>query len=69
MVKIIEKINAQKANGERFFSFEFFPPKTQDGIENLYLRMDRMSNLNPSFVDITWTKRSSEKVLEICSNA
>lgn len=36
------------------FSFEFFVPKTSQGVQNLYDRMDRMYNLNPIFIDITW---------------
>ncbi|KAM3124518.1 methylenetetrahydrofolate reductase [Candidozyma auris] len=36
------------------FSFEFFVPKTSQGVQNLYDRMDRMYELNPIFIDITW---------------
>lgn len=36
------------------FSFEFFVPKTPQGVQNLYDRMDRMYDLNPIFIDITW---------------
>ncbi|KAK6455192.1 methylenetetrahydrofolate reductase [Scheffersomyces xylosifermentans] len=36
------------------FSFEFFVPKTSQGVQNLYDRMDRMYDLNPIFIDITW---------------
>ncbi|CAL3965218.1 unnamed protein product [Diplocarpon coronariae] len=36
------------------FSFEFFPPKTAQGVQNLYDRMDRMHAFGPSFIDITW---------------
>ncbi|KAI9710848.1 MAG: hypothetical protein M1828_002020 [Chrysothrix sp. TS-e1954] len=36
------------------FSFEFFPPKTAQGVQNLYDRMDRMHGLGPAFVDVTW---------------
>ncbi|KAK5399377.1 methylenetetrahydrofolate reductase (NAD(P)H) met13 [Exophiala xenobiotica] len=36
------------------FSFEFFPPKTAQGVQNLYDRMDRMHDLGPAFIDITW---------------
>lgn len=36
------------------FSFEFFVPKTSQGVQNLYDRMDRMYNLNPQFIDVTW---------------
>jgi methylenetetrahydrofolate reductase (NADPH) len=41
-------------SGQRTFSFEFFPPKTAQGVQNLYDRMDRMHGLGPSFIDITW---------------
>lgn len=36
------------------FSFEFFPPKTAQGVQNLYNRMESMQGLGPSFIDITW---------------
>ncbi|KAI0206397.1 methylenetetrahydrofolate reduct [Astrocystis sublimbata] len=36
------------------FSFEYFPPKTAQGVQNLYDRMERMSDFGPKFVDITW---------------
>ncbi|KAL9079283.1 MAG: hypothetical protein Q9157_001806 [Trypethelium eluteriae] len=36
------------------FSFEFFPPKTAQGVQNLYDRMDRMHDLGPAFIDVTW---------------
>ncbi|KAJ6734054.1 METHYLENETETRAHYDROFOLATE REDUCTASE 1 [Salix purpurea] len=41
-------------NSKVVFSFEFFPPKTEDGVDNLFERMDRMVFHNPSFCDITW---------------
>ena len=58
MVKIIDKIQAEIASPDEdrvpFFSFEFFPPKTEAGVDNLYLRMERMTAMEPIFVDITW---------------
>lgn len=36
------------------FSFEYFPPKTEKGVEALYKRVWRMSKQNPLFVDLTW---------------
>jgi methylenetetrahydrofolate reductase (NADPH) len=62
MVKIIDKIKLAPKS-QPFFSFEFFPPKTEAGVENLYLRMDRMTGLQPIFVDITWGAGGSTKDL------
>ncbi|KAE8670277.1 Methylenetetrahydrofolate reductase 1 [Hibiscus syriacus] len=54
-MKVIEKIQSlQQDQGKVVFSFEFFPPKTEDGVDNLFERMDRMVAHNPSFCDITW---------------
>ncbi|KAL8151314.1 hypothetical protein V2J09_021122 [Rumex salicifolius] len=53
-MKVIEKIREAEAENRVVFSFEFFPPKTDDGVENLFERMDRMVAHNPSFCDITW---------------
>ncbi|TYI06334.1 hypothetical protein ES332_A10G151600v1 [Gossypium tomentosum] len=52
-MKVIEKIQSLQ-EGKVVFSFEFFPPKTEDGVDNLFERMDRMVAHNPSFCDITW---------------
>eukprot|EP01035_Chromulina_nebulosa_P036670 gene36670-49423_t len=54
MVRITEKIKRATASQDVYFSFEFFPPKTEAGVENLYLRMDRMTLLQPMFIDVTW---------------
>lgn len=56
-MKITDKLN--QAHGvakppKATFSFEFFVPKTPQGVQNLYDRMDRMYELNPIFIDITW---------------
>ena len=45
------------------FSFEFFPPKTTQGVQNLYDRMDRMHDLGPAFVDVTWGAGGSRSQL------
>jgi methylenetetrahydrofolate reductase (NADPH) len=51
-MKIIDKIRNNTV--DPYFSFEFFPPKTEAGVENLYLRMDRMTAQQPVFIDVTW---------------
>lgn len=53
-MKVIEKIRAAEAQNQILFSFEYFPPKTDDGVENLFERMERMVSHSPSFCDITW---------------
>lgn len=35
-------------------SFEFFPPKTDDGWENLFESLNELESLNPSFVSVTY---------------
>lgn len=53
-MKVIEKILEAAGDGRTAFSFEYFPPKTEEGVENLFERMDRMVAHGPSFCDITW---------------
>lgn len=51
---VSSKLLEQEASGRSGISFEFFPPKTAQGVQNLYDRMDRMHDLGPAFIDITW---------------
>jgi methylenetetrahydrofolate reductase (NADPH) len=38
-----------------FYSFEFFPPKTEAGLDNLLTRIDRMIvRLDPLYINVTW---------------
>ncbi|CAM8947732.1 unnamed protein product [Rhodiola kirilowii] len=53
-MKIVDKIKAAEDQGKVSFSFEFFPPRTDDGVENLFDKMERMVAYNPTFCDITW---------------
>ncbi|QPG77124.1 hypothetical protein FOA43_004528 [Brettanomyces nanus] len=52
-VRITDKIGTLSED-EPFFSFEFFPPKTEHGTRNLYARLGRMSLMGPLFVTVTW---------------
>lgn len=72
--KLIEKIQARIDEKKPFFSFEFFPPKTEEGAVNLYIRFDRMATLCPLFIDVTWSAGGSSngdslKTIDICANA
>jgi methylenetetrahydrofolate reductase (NADPH) len=49
-----DKIRQREAEGKKFFSFEYFPPKTPTGVANLYERAERMAAAEPLFCDVTW---------------
>ncbi|KAI9295159.1 methylenetetrahydrofolate reduct [Neoconidiobolus thromboides FSU 785] len=70
-MKVIDKINLANQENRPFWSFEYFPPKTQQGLINLYGRLERMYQLGPEFIDITWGAggTTSSLTLEICSTA
>eukprot|EP00922_Rhytidocystis_sp_ex-Travisia-forbesii_P055804 GHVS01082627.1.p1 GENE.GHVS01082627.1~~GHVS01082627.1.p1 ORF type:complete len:639 (-),score=90.35 GHVS01082627.1:426-2342(-) len=72
-MKISDKmLNWEKENPDKvFFSLEFFPPKTETGVLNLYDRFDRFAVLNPMWIDVTWGAggSTSNKTIEICANA
>jgi len=51
---IREMLADAERSGNPSFSFEYFPPKTAQGVQNLYDRMDRMYSFGPKFIDITW---------------
>ena len=39
---------------ERLFSFEFFPPKTPEGVEKLRATRKQLAQLNPAFFSVTY---------------
>lgn len=42
------------ARGGRTFSFEFFPPKTDKGVRNLWRTIRQLEALRPTFVSVTY---------------
>jgi methylenetetrahydrofolate reductase (NADPH) len=56
---------------KRTFSFEFFPPKTPEGMEKLRATRSQLAQLNPKFFSVTFgaggstRERTLETVLEI----
>ena len=45
-----EKVRARIESKDKFFSLEFFPPRTKAGAVNLMSRLDRMRLGNPLFI-------------------
>jgi len=48
------KINRILNRGQQTFSFEFFPPKTDDGFEQLYQTIENLKPWNPGYVSVTY---------------
>jgi methylenetetrahydrofolate reductase (NADPH) len=65
-VRIDERI---AANDRPSFSFEFFPPKTEDGERNLDAALGELSYMDPTFVSVTYgaggTTEQRQKTIDI----
>ncbi|TFK54614.1 MTHFR-domain-containing protein [Heliocybe sulcata] len=59
-MKLTEKIAAYQLK-RPFYTFEFFPPKTDEGFENLLSRVVRLASLSPLAVSVTWGAGGSTK--------
>ena len=72
-MKISEKLREYRSKEETkasvLYSFEYFPPRTDKGLESLLERIDRMSLLNPLWIDVTWRAgKTSYLTLEMCQH-
>ncbi len=54
-MKIIDRLRA----GEPCFSFEFFPPHTEQGVESLFRIVVELAPLNPGYVSCTYPGSST----------
>jgi methylenetetrahydrofolate reductase (NADPH) len=63
------RIDQLLATDEPTFSFEFFPPKTEQGEQNLLKAIDELRGLDPAYVSVTYGAggTTQEKTLEIVS--
>ncbi|XP_048077722.1 methylenetetrahydrofolate reductase (NADPH) isoform X6 [Ursus arctos] len=52
--RLREKMRRRMDSGDKWFSLEFFPPRTAEGAVNLISRFDRMGAGGPLFIDVTW---------------
>jgi methylenetetrahydrofolate reductase (NADPH) len=59
------RIDELLAGSEPVFSFEFFPPKTEQGERNLYDALAELRQLEPSFVSVTYGAGGSTRAKTI----
>jgi methylenetetrahydrofolate reductase (NADPH) len=66
------RIDERLASGEPSFSFEFFPPRTDEGERNLGRALAELSRLEPTFVSVTYGAAGStderRKTIDIVSS-
>ncbi len=61
------KISSLFTHGKPVVSFEFFPPKTEEGVEQLYRTVEELRGCRPSFVSVTYGAGGStrDRTLEL----
>ncbi len=58
---IYNQIKERLYRGLPVFSFEFFPPKTEDGVDALYETLEELVPMKPDFVSVTYGAGGSTK--------
>lgn len=57
--------------GKTIFSFEVFPPKKESGIETVYDTIEKLTDLKPDFISVTygagWKWSDKPITKDICS--
>jgi methylenetetrahydrofolate reductase (NADPH) len=53
-VKISDLLRFARERGEPVFSFEFFPPKTEEGVRALFETVEALRPLAPAYVSVTY---------------
>jgi methylenetetrahydrofolate reductase (NADPH) len=53
-VKISDLLRFARERGEPVFSFEFFPPRTDEGVKALFATVEALRPLAPGFVSVTY---------------
>jgi methylenetetrahydrofolate reductase (NADPH) len=53
-MRIDEIIAKRSESGEPVFSFEFFPPKTPEGVDNLWAAVEDLRKCDPDYVSVTY---------------
>jgi len=66
--KINEIIAEKEAAGKPWFAFEYYPPRTEKGVENLCARFGKMQKQEPAYADMTWGAggSTSDLTVDLC---
>jgi len=61
-VKIIDLLRFARERGEPVFSFEFFPPRTEQGVAALFQAVEALRPLAPTYVCVTYGAGGSTRL-------
>ena len=66
-MKVIDILRFARERGEPVFSFEFFPPRTDEGVRQLFETVEALRPLGPAFVSVTYGAGGStrQRTLEL----
>jgi methylenetetrahydrofolate reductase (NADPH) len=66
-VRISDLLRFARERGEPIFSFEFFPPRTDEGVRALFETVEALRPLGPAYVSVTYGAGGStrQKTLEL----
>jgi len=53
-MKITEIVKAKKKEGKSVLSFEIFPPKKEEALKNIDATLERLCDLHPDFISVTF---------------
>ena len=60
-MKVTDILRFARERGEPVFSFEFFPPRTDEGERQLFRTVEALRPLGPGFVSVTYGAGGSER--------
>ena len=53
-MKVSEIFNVKKSQGKPVLSFEIFPPKKEEALKNIDATLERLCDLHPDFISVTF---------------
>lgn len=53
-MKVTEIFEAKKVQGKPVLSFEIFPPKKEEALKNIDATLERLCDLYPDFISVTF---------------